>query len=270
MTRLGPRLATAISIAVASVVLAVPTTSTAPAGAAAPIVRQQAASAPYVRTSRVIGTSVRGRRIRAYYRGYQDASRVLLVLGQMHGNEKAGRTTAWWIRDHVRPRPGTGIWVLPSINPDGNARNTRKNAHGVDLNRNWPTSGWQHSSPGSTYYGGPRPASEPETRALMGFLRSVKPDFIASIHQPLFGIGRGPGGPVWQRSLARNLDLPRRTFGVGNPAGTVSPTMTGWYHAKLGDHGVATTIEYGAHPSHAFTTRKAGRGIADAARMRRR
>jgi murein peptide amidase A len=279
MTRLGPTLATAIAIAVASVFLAVPASQadssslrTQPDHIAwdAASAAQQTQRSSYVRTSRTIGKSVRGRKIKAYYRGHEGARRILLVLGQMHGDEKAGRTTAWWIRDHIRSRPGTGIWVIPSINPDGNARHTRRNARGVDLNRNWPTSGWRRTDRGSRTYGGPRPASEPETRALMAFLRDVKPDFIASIHQPLYGIGKHRGGTVWQRSLSRNLDLPRRHFGVGNPTGTVSPTMTGWYNTRLRDHGVATTIEYGHRPSHHFTTVKAGRGIVDAARMRHR
>ncbi|WP_435771290.1 M14 family zinc carboxypeptidase [Nocardioides sp. SYSU DS0651] len=280
--RFGSALATAVLTAVAGVVLVVPP-SAAPASAtvglgdpgrqagSAPLageVRGAAGAAPYVRTSRTIGRSVKGRRIKAYYRGYEGARHVLVVLGQMHGDEKAGRATAWWVRDHVRPRPGTGIWVVPSMNPDGNARGTRRNARGVDLNRNWPTSGWSGANRGSRYWGGPRRASEPETRAMIEFLRTVKPDYIASIHQPLRAVGKHRGGIYWQRRLARNLDLPRRWLGVGNPTGTVSPTLTGWYNARFRDHGVATTIEYGARPSTRYRTVKAGRGIAAAALVR--
>lgn len=230
--------------------------------------REQQPSTSYVEKRKTIGRSVRGRRIRAYYRGDRDASHVLLLLGQMHGDEKAGPATARWVRDHVRPRAGTGVWIVPTMNPDGNARSTRVNARGVDLNRNWPTSGWNGAGRGGRYWGGPRPASEPETRALMQLLREVRPDYIASIHQPLRGIGRSGRDVPWERRLARNLHLPRRHFGVGNPTGTVSPTMTGWYDRRLGRHGVATTIEYGARTSLRFRTKVAGRGIARAARIR--
>lgn len=249
-----------------------PTIAPPPVAAAQPVQRVQpvrsADEAPYVMRSSVIGHSVKGRPIRAWYRGTKDAPRVLLVLGQMHGDEPAGPITARWMIDHIKPLTGTGLWVIPTINPDGRARRTRKNARGVDLNRNWPTSGWSRSSGGDRSAGGPRPASEPETRALMNFLRNVKPDFIASIHQPLYGIGKSHLGIAYQRRLAANLGLPRRSFGVGNPTGTVSPTMTGWYQARLGDNGVAITIEYGARPSTYFTTVRAGRGIARAGLIR--
>ena len=225
------------------------------------------ARAAYVELSVVIGTSARGRPIRAFYRGEDQAPHVLVVLGQMHGDEKAGVATARWMRDRIRPRPGTGVWVVPTMNPDGHARGTRTNGRGVDLNRNWPTNGWSGARRGTRYWGGPRPASEPETRAMMDFLARVRPDFVASIHQPLRAIGRG-GHPRWERRLARRLHLPRRHLGVGNPPGTDSPTLTAWYDTTLGEHGAATTIEYGARTTHRYRTKVAGRGIARAARVR--
>lgn len=231
-------------------------------GRSAPAPARQAA-APSVQRTVVIGRSVQGRVIRAYYRGDPGATRVLLVLGQMHGDESAGRSTVAWVRQNVRPPAGTGVWVIPSINPDGAARHRRSNARGVDLNRNWPTSGWRRTPKGSRYYGGPRAASEPETRALMRFLAGARPSYVASIHQPLHGVGRSGPGIAWERRLARNLGLPLRYFGVGNPTGTVSPTMTGWYNQRY--RGIATTIEYGARPSTRFRTVVAGRGITRAA-----
>ncbi|MEZ5112611.1 MAG: M14 family zinc carboxypeptidase [Nocardioidaceae bacterium] len=55
-----------------------------------------------------------------------------------------------------------------------------------NLNRNFPTD-WGRSY-GQTY-SGPRPASEPETRALMAFLDEVNPQYLVSFHQPLRGVG---------------------------------------------------------------------------------
>ena len=259
--RLGKTLAALVVALVVTAGAAIVVTP--PAGASAATGARQATTAPYVTKTVVVGRSVRGRTIRAYFHGDPDATHVLLVLGQMHGDERAGRDTVAWIWRNVRPVAGTGIWVIPSMNPDGNARHTRKNARGVDLNRNWPTSGWTRTTRGSRYYGGPSPASEPETRAMMRFLADVRPSYIASIHQPLRGIGRSSRGQAWQERLARHLGLPRKWFGVGNPAGTVSPTMTGWYNARF--RGVATTIEYAASPSARFRTVLAGRGIPRAA-----
>ena len=258
--RLGKTLAAlAVALVVtAGAALVVP--APAPARAAT---TSRSAEPTYVQQVRTIGRSVRGREIRAWYRGDPAATRVLVVLGQMHGDEPAGRETALWLIRNLRPAAGTGIWVLPTMNPDGRVRHTRKNAHGVDLNRNWPTSGWTRTSRGDRYYGGRRPASEPETRAMMRFLAEVRPHYIASIHQPLRGIGRSSTGRDWQARLARNLGLPLKSFGVGNPSGTVSPTLTGWFNQRYA--GTATTIEYGPHPTTRFRTVRAGRGIARAA-----
>lgn len=220
-----------------------------------------------VRRTRTLGRSVQGRPIKAHYRGAADPEHVLVVLGQMHGDEKAGTHTARWVRNNVVPKPGTGVWVVDTMNPDGNARGTRTNAHGVDLNRNWPTSGWQATTRGSRYWSGPEPGSEPEVRAMMRFLRRTKPDYVASIHQPLRGIGRSSHDVAWEKRLARQLGLPRKYFGIAQGEG-VSPTLTGWYNHHFDPHGTATTIEYGAAPSQRYRTRVAGLGIARAARVR--
>jgi hypothetical protein len=226
---------------------------------------QAARSAPYVRYHRTIGHSVKGRPIVAYYRGTQGATHTLLRLGEMHGDEKAGVRTAGWAISHLTPKAGTGIWIIPTMNPDGYARNTRRNARGVDLNRNWPTSGWRHTTRGSITYGGPRPASEPETRTMIRFLSRKRPDYIASIHQALNGIGIGGNDPAWLRRLHRNLGLRLKSFGVGNPTGTVSPTMTGWYDQHYGVNNTATTIEFSARPTLRWMTSYAATGIARAA-----
>ncbi|TWH04737.1 putative carboxypeptidase [Nocardioides sp. J9] len=262
-------LAVALVVA-ASAALAVPAAADAPSRRPAAHVGASAtgpAAAPgdVVTRTRLVGRSVRGRAIRAYYRGSPRAQRVLVVLGQMHGDEPAGRATATWIKNNVRPLAGTGIWVVPTMNPDGHARHTRQNARGVDLNRNWPTNGWRRTSRGR-YYSGPRRASEPETRAMMRFLADVKPAYIASIHQPLRAVGRSSKAPAWQVRLARQLRLPRRWLGVGNPSGTVSPTLTGWYNRRYA--GVAITIEYSPRPSKRYRTIVAGRGITRATRVR--
>ena len=89
----------------------------------------------------------------------------------------------------------TQIWVMPMFNVDGNnkmwnhdsywRKNTR-GGYGVDLNRNYPT-GWNScngssGSQSSQTYRGPNPASEPETQAMMAFIKNTRPVFDISYH----------------------------------------------------------------------------------------
>ncbi|MBK6763340.1 MAG: DUF2817 domain-containing protein [Micrococcales bacterium] len=186
----------------------------------------------------VLGQSRKGRPIVATRQGEPDADRVLLVLGQMHGDEPYGR----YVVDRLRkltPRKGTAIWTIRTINPDGAAMRTRRNANRVDLNRNFPGN-WQKGSPGSLYYSGPRPASEPETKALMTGVEQIRPDAVVSYHQHLNVIDRGTHKKVrkWVRRLSDDLRLPvSRVSCVTKCAGT----MTGWFNTTY--KGWAVTVE---------------------------
>jgi murein peptide amidase A len=222
---------------------------------------------------RVIGRSVLGRPIVAYRKGVADARRTVVVLGQMHGDERAGVATAEWVRDHVPVRADADVWVVPTMNPDGLARGTRTNAHGVDLNRNWPMN-WRPTSRGITW-SGPSAASEPETRAMLAFLREVQPDFMTSIHQPYGEVGLYADKPrPFQRRLARALGLPLRGIDIGGPPPPPShggglqpggsdnaPTLTGWFNAHY--PGTAITVEFRRHPSRGFV-RDAAHGLLEA------
>ena len=100
----------------------------------------------------------------------------------------------------------TELWFVPVANPDGydhsftpGNRLWRKNLRdnngdgranvgdGVDLNRNFPTK-WSYddegasAAPASETFRGPRPASEPETRALDRLMRRVGFEFLLSYH----------------------------------------------------------------------------------------
>jgi hypothetical protein len=213
---------------------------------------------------RVIGTSVRGRDIVAYRKGNPDARRTVLVLGQMHGDEKAGTVTAGWIRHRLPVDSDADVWIVPTMNPDGLAADTRRNAHGVDLNRNFPTDGWVRTDPDSSTYGGPRAASEPETRAMARFLREIRPDWIVSVHQPYGSVGRNGKTPKLVRRLGHELHLPLEHISVGTPDAHVAPTLASWFNAKF--PGGAVTVEYTRNPTRRFDTVVAGRGILAATR----
>ena len=128
----------------------------------------------------VIGRSVQGRPIVAWVYGPSTAPRKVLLIGVIHGNEQAG--LAITSAERRLPVPsGVQLWIVPELNPDGVAADTRQNAHGVDLNRNFPYR-WHYSSD-VTFYSGPRPASEPETRAAMRLVERIHPAVTITYHQ---------------------------------------------------------------------------------------
>jgi murein peptide amidase A len=128
----------------------------------------------------VIGHSVRGRTIVARVLGPSSAPRKILLVGCIHGNECAGRAiVAALERDPVPP--GVQLWLVPSMNPDGEAADTRQNADGVDLNRNFPYR-WQPGG-GPVYYAGPHPLSEPESRTAVRLIERIGPTVTIWYHQ---------------------------------------------------------------------------------------
>ncbi len=71
------------------------------------------------------------------------------------------------------------------MNPDGFERETRRNAHGIDINRNFPTKTFEVGNPADRYYGGTEAFSEPETRALAALVEKEKPVAVVAIHSAL-------------------------------------------------------------------------------------
>jgi protein MpaA len=116
---------------------------------------------------------------------------------------------------------------------------TRRNAARVDLNRNFPNR-WLPGSPGSLYYSGPRPASEPETKAFMTGMELIAPDAVVSYHQRANLIDRGRFGKTgkWVQRLSRDLRLPVRRISCVTPC---AGTMTGWFNTSF--RGWAVTVE---------------------------
>ena len=151
----------------------------------------------------MLGYSVEHRALVAWMREPKGARESVLV-GSIAGDEPAGIA----VRRLLASRPviaGVRLWSIPAVNPDGVARQTRQNAHGVDLNRNFPFH-WRHlGRPGSRYYSGPRRSSEPETRAVE-HIHSPRPSTIW-LHQP-YGLIDDSQGPGWaEQQLHRSLEL---------------------------------------------------------------
>lgn len=128
----------------------------------------------------VFGRSVQGRPQVAWSFGSPHARRKVLVVGCIHGNECAGLAITTALRHQRVPR-GTQLWLVPEMNPDGTAADTRQNAHGVDLNRNFPYLWGRITDP--TFDSGPYAASEPETRAAIRLVRRLRPAVTIWYHQ---------------------------------------------------------------------------------------
>ena len=197
-----------------------------------------------VRSSRtVIGTSVRGRSIVAVHRWRPGASKRVLVIGSIHGDETAGLKVIDRLMA-ATPPADVDVWLIPTANPDGNAARTRRNARRVDLNRNLPYD-WRRSDPASRTYSGPRPASEPETRALMAFVSRYHPRITVVLHQPLFGVdSEGTKALPVAEELARRTGLPLKPMLCGSAC---RGTFTGWHNRYT--PGRAVTVELGATAS---------------------
>jgi protein MpaA len=187
---------------------------------------------PAPASAEVIGHSVQGRPITLVRVGDPAAPRKILVVGEVHGNEPAGRTIVAALRG-ATPALGTQLLLIRDLNPDGFAHHARTNAHGVDLNRNSP----QHWAGA-----GPRPWSEPETRALRALILRERPTLTIYYHQP-FGLVDVPEGghPQAARAYATRAGLPLRR--LSRRPGSLSR----WQNVRL-RAGSAFVVELGFGP----------------------
>jgi predicted deacylase len=143
-----------------------------------------------------IGHSVRGQPIVVRRIGPPVAVRRILFVGCIHGDERAGIAVAHALIQR-RAASSAALWVLSNLNPDGAQRGTRVNGRGVDLNRNFPI-GWPGGGrPWNPVYPGPRPFSEPETRAVRSLVKRVRPTVTIWMHQQF----ESPIVRAWGRSI---------------------------------------------------------------------
>ncbi len=160
---------------------------------------------------RIIGYSVRKTPILCTVIGHgQD---VILILATIHGNEPAGtplvRQLSKYLQQNTQLLIGRKVVLLPMANPDGLAYNSRCNANGVDLNRNFATDNRINNRKF-----GYNALSEPEARAIEQLISEYSPDRIVSIHQPLACIDYdGPAFSLANR-MAQHCNLPVRKIGA--------------------------------------------------------
>ena len=187
-----------------------------------------------------LGRSEDGRPIVAVRSGDPRGTRVL-VIGCIHGNEGAGIAVA---RAVARVHSGPDFWIVPDLNPDGYARGSRQNGRGVDLNANWSSQWRGGGRPWDTYYPGPYPFSERETRIGRDLILRLRPRLTVWFHQHMNLVWAwGPSSDAgrfyaraagmrfyhhpWLHGTATNWQNHRlpgsASFTVELPAGSLSP-----------------------------------------------
>ena len=171
------------------------------AAAAAAVLAALAVAAPPA------GHSAQGRPIPVVEVAGARARTPVLVVGSIHGDEPAGIAVAQAL-EHAKPPAGVALWIVPDLNPDGVAAGTRQNAHGVDLNRNFPT-GWRRQT--GVFASGPKPLSEPESLFAYRLILRVRPVVSIWFHQHENLVDTSSGDVALERRFAALAGLP-----VGN------------------------------------------------------
>ena len=207
-----------------------------------------------------LGLSAGGRPIVAERFGTVGGRRVL-VIGVIHGDEDDGVA----IVDELRTSPvpeGVELWIVESMNPDGQANQVRSNDNGVDLNRNFPYKWGPIGVPGDSQYAGSGPASEPETQAMVNFIGQLRPDITIWYHQDLFVVNPSDGreGRVRER-YAQLTGLPMGQITGGTYTGIAATWARNEFRP---DDGVAFIVELGPSlaPAEAVVHADAVRTIA--------
>lgn len=125
----------------------------------------------------------------------------ILILGGVHGDEISSVSMVFrWMDFLERTKPDSFLrenqyLFFPLVNPDGffKSPRTRTNANGVDLNRNFSTSGWsekaqpywkKQSKGNARRFPGENASSEIETRLIEKKIAEFKPELIVSVHAP--------------------------------------------------------------------------------------
>lgn len=154
-----------------------------------------------------IGRSLEGREIFALkISSNKEKKPTLLFNGMHHAREVMTPEVVLDVAEYLLSNYGKNmkvthwvdsldVWVLPMLNVDGNnkmwnedswwRKNTR-GGFGVDLNRNYPygfnSCDGSSANKNAQDYRGEFAASEPETRAMMNFVKEIRPVFNISYH----------------------------------------------------------------------------------------
>ncbi len=120
-----------------------------------------------------IGTTVQGRSIPMVHVPPVQTGAVtrVLLFCQQHGNEPSGKEAALVLLNRITAGAcdtlisHLDLYVIPSVNPDGNEAGKRANANGADLNRDHLL------------------LTQPEVRALHAVFARVQPEVTLDVHE---------------------------------------------------------------------------------------
>jgi len=158
---------------------------------------------PALATYETIGRTAQNRDIIMFKIGNPTGGRVLFD-GAIHGEESLSGELLYfyakWLltsNDLLANKILTKCCTLliPALNPD-TYNKCRRNANGVDLNRNFATN-WAHAgspNPDRWDYRGLAPLSEPESQAMVKVFLDLKPQIYVNLHH---GGGQGLVGSVY-------------------------------------------------------------------------
>ncbi|MBU0715279.1 MAG: hypothetical protein KJ964_07980 [Verrucomicrobia bacterium] len=139
-----------------------------------------------------VGATARGNDLEAIYAG--NSKKMVALIGSVHPGESGPEIIIPALERMIKERKDLltyiGIAALPSVGADereklvqGYPCYLRLNANGVDIDRNFDSDweemnddlgyGLRSTDPESATYRGGAPASEPETRAIVNFIRDI-------------------------------------------------------------------------------------------------
>ena len=221
-------------------------------------------------TDIVFGQSVQGVPLTFYRRQSGNNGATVLVIGCIHGDEFVGNRVVDILRD--MPLEGNiDLWLVRTMNPDGQQLSSRHNANGVDLNRNFKSNWQKIGEPGSWQYSGSGSESEPEVQGIVKLGKLAKPDFVIWYHQDYFRIGPGTGldGDV-RAKYASLVGLPLLELdclcGYSGEKPLLEAVFGGtganWAKSIQGPKGVSMTVEFGPTLSEEDAQRNAQAVVA--------
>lgn len=133
------------------------------------------------------GTSVRGNPLTAYKFG--EGTKAIWFVAGLHGNEKSSSYLAVdlanYLADNLQVIPADRrVIIIPAANPDGFLRNSRANARGIDLNRNFGASDWRRyvRKGRQLMHGGQAAFSEREAQALRSYMELDGVEKLVALH----------------------------------------------------------------------------------------
>lgn len=163
------------------------------------IATENVAATTYRVGTQTIGYTFQHRPIILTVVGSPTAAKRALFFGAIHGNERGGVPITNALRV-AKPPAGVAYFIIDYPNYDGAVHNTRGNARGVDLNRNFP--GWRPAARG-VYYSGTGPLSEPESKVLYAAVNKIKPTLFVTYHQHMNLVDYGGGNKAAELTYAR-------------------------------------------------------------------